>query len=56
MSINHKRLYESLTNEALVEELIEESSESHLKLSFELDDYYSKIDLMKEEIIKRMSK
>lgn len=52
--INLKKLYESLTNEALIENLIEESKISAFVLSFDRVDYDKKIEMMKQEIIKRI--
>lgn len=52
--MNHKLLYESLSNEELLDTLSEEYYDSHLLMSYELDDHCEKLRMIKEEIAKRM--
>lgn len=56
MTIKYKRLYEILNDEALVDELIEICRNDNFVLSFDFDDHYNKIGLMKDEILRRMTK
>jgi hypothetical protein len=55
VGIQFKKLYSLMTIEALLDELIELSSETHMVASYDLDKHYEKISLIKEEIIKRFN-
>jgi hypothetical protein len=54
MKINHKRLYEILTNDALIDELTDLVYETDSIYSQDLDKHYEKITMIKKEIIKRI--